>query len=161
MSMTTNIRGDEQPLVLVINGPNLNALGRRDPGIYGVITLPEIETRTAAAAHEVGWVAELFQSNSEGDLIDAIQGATNRAGGIIINAGAYTHTSIAIRDALADCGLPVVEVHLSNVHAREAFRRVSFISDVAVAVFAGAGWRGYGYAVDFLAGRRSDSEAVQ
>lgn len=138
--------------VLVLNGPNLNLLGTREPAIYGTATLADIEAlcREKAAAH--GLEADFLQSNHEGVLVDAIQGARDEAVGIVINAGAYTHTSVAIADAIVAVGLPVIEVHLSNVHAREAFRHHSFISPVAAAIIVGAGINGYGYALEHLAG---------
>jgi 3-dehydroquinate dehydratase II len=156
MSMSTS-ETTARPLVLVVNGPNLNALGRRDPAQYGTMTLAGIEDRAREVAESNGWRAEFVQSNSEGELIDAIQSAFDRAEGIVINPGAFTHTSVAIRDALADTGLPVVEVHLSNVHARELFRHTSHVSGVALAVIAGAGWRGYGYAIDLLVRSREQA----
>ncbi|MGO1516782.1 MAG: type II 3-dehydroquinate dehydratase [Arthrobacter sp.] len=138
--------------VLVLNGPNLNLLGTREPGIYGTATLADVEAlcRDRAAAH--GLAADFLQSNHEGVLVDAIQAARDTASGIVLNAGAYTHTSVAIADAISAVGLPVVEVHLSNVHAREEFRHHSFISPVATAIIIGAGLNGYGYAIDQLAG---------
>lgn len=138
--------------VLVLNGPNLNLLGTREPGIYGTATLADVEAlcRDRAAAH--GLEADFLQSNHEGVLVDAIQAARGTAAGIVINAGAYTHTSVAIADAISAVGLPVIEVHLSNVHAREEFRHHSFISPVAAAIIIGAGINGYGYAIDQLAG---------
>ncbi len=137
--------------LLIVNGPNLNMLGTREPGIYGASTLEDIEDLCRAAASDAGYEVELLQSNHEGAIIDAIQAAKDSADGIIINPAAYTHTSVAIADALRAVALPVVEVHISNVHAREEFRRHSFISPAAVAVIAGAGLNGYRYAVDHLA----------
>lgn len=147
MTVTTS----EPRRVLVLNGPNLNLLGTREPGIYGTATLADVEAlcRDRAAAH--GLEADFLQSNHEGVLVDAIQAARDTAAGIVINAGAYTHTSVAIADAISAVGLPVVEVHLSNVHAREEFRHQSFISPVAAAIIIGAGINGYGYAIDQLA----------
>jgi 3-dehydroquinate dehydratase-2 len=139
--------------ILLLNGPNLNLLGTREPAIYGTSTLGDVEETARAAAASRGCTLRAFQSNSEGALIDAIHGAAGTADAIVINAGAYTHTSIAIADALAAVGLPVVEVHLSNVHRREAFRHTSYISAVADAVIVGAGVDGYRFAVEHLAAR--------
>lgn len=136
--------------VLLINGPNLNLLGVREPEVYGSETLQDIvdEVRTFASKRNV----ELsdFQSNSEGDLVTAIHEARTTVDGIIMNPGAYTHTSIAIRDAISGVGLPVIETHLSNVHARESFRRVSMIAPVCVGVVAGFGRNSYFVALDGL-----------
>ena len=132
--------------ISVINGPNLNLLGVRKPEIYGRTTLADIEATLRAQATEVG-----MQSNHEGDLIDAIQAARTASAGIIINPAAYTHTSVALHDALEAAELPVVEVHLSNVHKREPFRHHSYVSPQATAVIAGAGTQGYELALSFLA----------
>lgn len=137
--------------VLVINGPNLNNLGRRDASHYGVTTLAQIEDALRERASELGVDVEFFQSNHEGDIVDFIQGSTDQADGIAINAGALTHYGLSMRDALTDSRLPIVEVHLSNIHARDEFRRHSVIADIAVGQIAGLGWRGYAYALDFLA----------
>jgi len=137
--------------ILVINGPNLNNLGKRDPGQYGTDTLAEIEQRIRDKAVEVGADVDLFQSNHEGDIIDHLQASAPSASGLIINAGALTHYGLSMRDALVDSGLPVVEVHLSNIHARESFRRRSVVAPIAIGQIAGLGWRGYLYALDFLA----------
>ena len=149
--------------ILIINGPNLNNLGRRDAAHYGTVTLAEIESRVQDRAAELGAGVTLFQSNHEGAIVDFIQRETDGADGIIINAGALTHYGYSMRDALADARLPIVEVHLSNIHARDEYRRHSVIADMAVAQIAGLGWRGYSYALDFLVAlaaeteRRSDS----
>ncbi|MHA7276924.1 type II 3-dehydroquinate dehydratase [Arthrobacter sp. HLT1-21] len=145
--------------LLIINGPNLNLLGSREPETYGTATLTEVEAVAADAADGHGWAVSCFQSNHEGELVDAIQGATGTADGIVINAGAYTHTSIALRDALTAVGLPVVEVHISNVHRREEFRQHSYLSAVADAVIVGAGISGYRFAVDFLIEKLSSGYA--
>ena len=137
--------------VLVINGPNLNNLGRRDASHYGVTTLAQIEDALRERASELGVDVEFFQSNHEGDIVDFIQGSTDQADGMAINAGALTHYGLSMRDALTDSRLPIVEVHLSNIHARDEFRRHSVIADIAVGQIAGLGWRGYVYALDFLA----------
>jgi 3-dehydroquinate dehydratase-2 len=137
--------------ILLVNGPSLNLLGTREPAIYGHETLADVEDATRVAAAELGWELDAVQSNHEGVLIDAIHAARDTAVGIVINAGAFTHTSIAIRDALVGVGLPVVEVHVSNVHAREGFRAHSYISPVAACVIVGAGVQGYEFAVARLA----------
>jgi 3-dehydroquinate dehydratase-2 len=143
--------------ILLVNGPNLNLLGTREPRMYGSQTLVDVEALVAATAAARGFDVDAVQSNHEGVLIDAIHAARETASGIVINAGAYTHTSIAIRDALVGVGLPVVEVHLSNVHAREEFRAHSYISPIAACVIVGAGLQGYEFAVARLAGIRERS----
>ncbi|TWP33949.1 type II 3-dehydroquinate dehydratase [Leekyejoonella antrihumi] len=140
------------PLSLtVVNGPNLNLLGTREPGIYGHETLADVERRCAAVATEVGLSVDCFQSNSEGAIVDKLHSVRESTAGIVINAGAYTHTSIAIRDALASVAAPFVEVHISNVHARESFRHHSYLSDAAAAVIVGCGTQGYDFAIRRLA----------
>jgi 3-dehydroquinate dehydratase-2 len=129
--------------VLFVNGPNLNLLGSREPGVYGHLSLPDIEQRTRALGVELGLEVEFVQSNSEGALVDAVQAAAGRASAIVINPAAYTHTSVALRDALTAVGLPAVEVHLSNVHAREEFRRVSLTAPACRGVIAGFGAESY------------------
>lgn len=129
--------------VLVLHGPNLNLLGRREPEVYGALTLDEINERLLALAAELGVELEIFQSNVEGELVDRIQEAAGVAHAILINPAAYTHTSVAIRDAILAVGLPVVEVHLSNVDRREEFRQRSLISDVAVGQITGFGVDSY------------------
>lgn len=136
--------------ILLINGPNLNALGRRDTSLYGSKTLPEIEAEVVAGGKELEAEVLCFQSNSEGAIVDYIQEQTAEAHGIIINGGALSHYGLSLRDALADTGLPVVEVHLSNIHARESWRQRSVTGSVAKGVIAGLGWQGYLYALDHL-----------
>ncbi|KWX21321.1 3-dehydroquinate dehydratase [Mycolicibacterium wolinskyi] len=141
--------------LLLVNGPNLNLLGTRQPEIYGSTTLADIEHSVTELAAELGFDVRTVQSNHEGELIDAIHAARTDCAGIIINPGAYSHTSVAIPDALTAVERPVVEVHLSNIHRREAFRHHSYVSAVAEVVIAGAGPAGYEYAVRYLAGRVS------
>ena len=129
--------------IALINGPNLNLLGRREPHIYGHTTLGEIENTLTAVARELDVELECSQHNGEGDLISAIHALTNSADGIIINAGAYTHTSLAIRDALVGVNLPYVEMHLTNIYAREELRRRSMLAEDALAVVCGFGAYGY------------------
>lgn len=147
--------------VLVLNGPNLNLLGTREPEKYGTHTLADIERLCAEAARAQGLEAECFQSNHEGALVDAIHAARGTALGIVLNAGAYTHTSVAIRDAVAAVQLPLVEVHITNVHAREPFRHHSYLSDIARAVIAGAGVLGYRFAIEYLADLTATRRPVQ
>ncbi|CAN5419174.1 type II 3-dehydroquinate dehydratase [soil metagenome] len=136
--------------ILLLNGPNLNLLGTREPDIYGAQTLADIEQSVMAQAHAAGVRMACFQSNHEGALIDRIHAAKSEGiDAIVINPGALTHTSIALRDALAAVAIPFVEVHISNVHRREAFRHHSFLSDLAVGVICGLGVDGYGAAVEF------------
>jgi 3-dehydroquinate dehydratase-2 len=147
--------------VLVVHGPNLNLLGSREPAIYGSTTLEEINARLAAVAKESAAEVEFFQSNHEGALIDRVQEAPAFFDGILINPGAYTHTSVALRDALAATALPVVEVHLSNVHAREEFRRHSFVSPISHGVICGFGARSYLLGLEGLLGRLRDLAAAE
>lgn len=142
--------------ILLIHGPNLNLLGDREPAYYGNVKLEEINARMERLAGERGAEVRTLQSNSEGTLIDAIHDARLWADGIVINPGAYTHYSYALRDALAAIRLPAVEVHLSNVHAREEFRRISVIAPVVTGTVAGLGWRGYVAALDALLGLLAD-----
>jgi 3-dehydroquinate dehydratase-2 len=129
--------------ILVLHGPNLNLLGKREPEVYGRTTLAEIDARLVALGKELGVKVRTAQANGEGALVNAIHGAMDVATGVVINPGAYTHTSIAIRDAIAGTGLPAVEVHLSNVHAREAFRHTSLIAPVCVGQICGFGANSY------------------
>ncbi len=147
------------PQYLVIHGPNLNLLGMREPEIYGHETLEEINRRLRVWAEQEGVSLRIIQSNDEGAIIDAIQEARTWARGIVINAGAYTHTSYAIRDALAAIRLPAIEVHLSNIHAREAFRRRSLIAPVCLGQICGLGWRGYLLALQALLARDREESA--
>ena len=136
--------------ILVINGPNINLLGLREPDIYGVKTYGDLLAFIDKAASEAGFSAECFQSNSEGAIVDEIQRAYGQFDGIIINPAAYTHTSVAIPDALKAVGLPAVEVHLSDIRQREAYRQVSYTSEACRATVAGKGFEGYREAIRFL-----------
>ncbi len=140
----------EPQRILVVHGPNLNLLGSREPDIYGNTTLAEINADLTSAAKEWGAEVEFFQSNHEGALVDRIQEAQSWADGILINPGGLTHTSVTLRDVLLATGLPVVEVHLSNVFAREEFRRHSFISAITIGVISGFGPTGYGLGLNAL-----------
>ena len=139
--------------VLLLNGPNLNLLGLREPGLYGADTLGAIEARLGEQAAGLGVELECFQSNHEGALLDRIHAARGRVDGILINAGAFTHTSIALRDALLGVAIPFVELHLSNVHAREPFRHHSYLADKALGVICGFGPTSYGLALQGLVAR--------
>ncbi len=142
---------NRQSTILVIHGPNLNMLGRREPTWYGSATLEEIDTEIKQTAEDCGMVAETFQSNHEGALVEKIQDAMVGYDAVIINPAAYTHTSVAIRDALLMLDIPIIEVHLSNIYQRDAFRHKSFIADVATARLAGFGKEGYMMAVRAVA----------
>lgn len=135
--------------VLVLHGPNLNLLGSREPEHYGKATLADIDQRLSARATTLGIALASFQSNSEAELIGRIQAARDKTGFIIINPAAFTHTSVALRDALAAVAIPFIEVHLSNVHARESFRHRSFFSDLAVGTIVGLGASGYEFALEY------------
>jgi len=141
----------ENPTILVLNGPNLNMLGTREPEIYGTETLAEIETRCRERAAALDLDVDFRQSNGEAELVGWIQEANDAASGIIINAGALTHTSLAILDALLAAGLPVVEVHLSNIFRREEFRHKSYVSQAATGLVCGFGGLGYGLAIEAIA----------
>ncbi|QNM99018.1 type II 3-dehydroquinate dehydratase [Chitinimonas koreensis] len=143
-----NLAGQHRS-ILVVHGPNLNMLGRREPQYYGSDTLASIDARLVERARAAGFACETFQSNSEAALIERIHAAFDDGTGfVVINPAAFTHTSVALRDALAAVKLPFVEVHLSNVHAREPFRHHSHFSDIAVGVICGLGPAGYGYALE-------------
>jgi 3-dehydroquinate dehydratase-2 len=140
-----------QPKILVIHGPNLNMLGTREPEIYGHQTLEEINSALKALTERLGLAVETFQSNYEGEIVDRIQQAHGAFDGIIINPAAYTHTSIAIRDALSLLNIPVVEIHLSNINKRESFRHTSLMADIVAARISGFGAQGYLLALEGLA----------
>ena len=137
--------------ILVIHGPNLNLLGTREPEVYGSQTLADVNQRLQQQAQEWGLALETYQSNHEGEIVEAIHRARGRHQAIIINPAAFTHTSVAVRDALAGVAIPFIEVHLSNVHQREPFRHHSFMSDLAVGVICGLGAYGYEAALSYWA----------
>ncbi|MDR2399326.1 MAG: type II 3-dehydroquinate dehydratase [Endomicrobium sp.] len=137
--------------ILVINGPNINMVGKREPKIYGDITLNDIEEQASSLAEELKLELEFFQSNHEGEIVDKIQKAFNNTFGIIINPAAFTHTSIAIRDALAAVAIPTIEVHISNIYAREDFRHKSYIAPIVLGQISGFGINGYLFALKKLA----------
>ncbi len=143
-------------VIAVLNGPNLNLLGEREPHIYGAETLADVEDRCRRAASDAGYDVDCRQSNHEGVLIDAVHELRGSAG-FVVNLGAFTHTSIALRDALATVSGPVVEVHISNVYSRETFRHVSYVAPIALAVISGCGTRGYEFAVTAIADRLAAS----
>ena len=129
--------------ILILHGPNLNLLGKREPDVYGDLTLDDINDALTSFGSELGVEIRCFQSNSEGDLIDALHNAREWAAGVVFNPGAYTHTSVALRDAISAIEIPVVEVHLSNVYAREEFRHKSLLAPVCLGKITGFGWRSY------------------
>ncbi|MCH7333958.1 type II 3-dehydroquinate dehydratase [Acinetobacter modestus] len=136
--------------ILVIHGPNLNLLGKREPEVYGYLTLDDINQQLTTQAHQASFTLDTFQSNWEGTIVDRIhQAQTEGVKFIIINPAALTHTSVALRDALLGVAIPFIEVHLSNVHARESFRHHSYLSDKAIGVICGLGAKGYSFALDF------------
>jgi 3-dehydroquinate dehydratase-2 len=136
--------------IAVLNGPNLNLLGQREPALYGTSTLADVEQLCRRTASELGYDVDFRQSNHEGALIDFVHEVRESASGLVVNAAAYTHTSIALRDALSTVAGPVVEVHLTNVHARESFRHTSYVAQTATAVIAGCGPVGYEFAIRHL-----------
>ena len=151
--MSTETHSTSGPrAVLVLHGPNLNLLGTREPGIYGTFSLAEIDRRLQAEGQRLGLAVRCQQSNHEGALIDALHDARDWAAGVLINPGGYTHTSVALRDAIAAIGLPVVEIHLSNTEAREPFRHKSLVAAVCVGTVRGFGWRSYLLGLQGLAG---------
>ena len=129
--------------ILLLNGPNLNLLGTREPELYGATTLADIESGLRSQAESLGHSFDCIQSNAEAELVDRVQAAAGNTDFILINPGAFTHTSVALRDALLGVGIPFIEIHISNIHAREEFRRQSYFSDVAAGVVAGLGPQGY------------------
>lgn len=138
------------PYVAVIHGPNLNMLGTREPEVYGSDTLADIDAALISAAVDMGLMLTCMQSNAEGDIIDAVQALRGKAAGLIINPGGLTHTSVALRDAIAAADVPTIEVHISNIHAREAFRATSYVSGIAKGVICGLGAYGYQLALQSL-----------
>ena len=144
------------PKILVMNGPNLNLLGTREPGVYGNITLDDIQERLADVIASRDVELRFFQSNSEGALIDALHEAMTWADGVVFNPGAYSHTSVALRDAISATKLKVIEVHLSNVHAREEFRHKSLLAPVCVGQISGFGWRSYVLGLNAILGEIDD-----
>lgn len=155
VSFSTLRRHENAVKLLIVNGPNLQLLGRREPEVYGASDLDSVAAGLASVAAELGVVVECRQSNHEGDIVDWLGSASGEFDGVIINPAGYTHTSVAIRDALSACGLPAVEVHISNVHAREDFRHRSLTAPVCVGQIAGLGTDGYEWALRALVRRLS------
>jgi 3-dehydroquinate dehydratase-2 len=147
-------------MILVVNGPNLNLLGVREPGLYGSATLADVEALVRSRADGHGFDVDFFQSNWEGAIIDKVHAARGTAAGIIVNPGGLTSTSISLLDALLAVDLPTVEVHVTNIHRREEFRHLSYVSKAAIAVIAGAGVAGYEFAVDVIARTTGCSDCV-
>jgi 3-dehydroquinate dehydratase II len=147
------------PSILILNGPNLNLLGRREPGIYGHTTLADIESMCAAESERLGLAVECRQSNHEGELVSWVQEAPGRFAGLILNAGAYSHTSIALLDAARALAEPLIEVHLSNIYQRETFRQHSYVSLAATGVLCGFGPRGYLMALQAMAAIVADADS--
>ena len=141
--------------ILVLNGPNLNLLGTREPDVYGAATLDGIQAELELLASELGVEIEFYQSNHEGELVDRVQAASGSVDGILVNPAAYTHSSIALRDAFAAVGIPFVEVHLSNIHAREEFRKHSLLADLAIGCVVGFGSSSYSLGLRALVGTLS------
>lgn len=144
------------PALLVLHGPNLNLLGIREPGVYGELSLEEINQRLVKSAEKLGFQLKTYQSNIEGELINALHESQTWATGVIFNPGGYTHTSVALRDAVAAIQIPVIEVHLSNVTGREEFRHISMIAPVCKGTITGFGWRSYWLALQAFAGEILD-----
>jgi 3-dehydroquinate dehydratase-2 len=142
---------ESRPLVVVLNGPNLNMLGLRQPHIYGAATLDDVEQLCAETAESLGLAIDFRQTNGEGELITWVQECRGRAAGIVINPAGYSHTSVALLDALLSTDLPVIEVHISNIHRRDEFRHHSFVSKAATGVICGLGIRGYAMAIQAMA----------
>ncbi len=149
--MSTNPQPGPVPLVVVLNGPNLNMLGLRQPEVYGRATLDDVEALCAETAERLGLAIDFRQTNAEGELISWVQECRGRAAGIVINPAGYTHTSVALMDAIFAAEVPTIEVHLSNIHRRESFRHHSYVSRAAVGVICGLGMRGYALALTALA----------
>ncbi len=156
---TTTSSTTSQPRILVVHGPNLNMLGTREPHIYGHMTLDAINEQISLRASEYDYLVTAFQSNSEGALIDFLQAEASTATGIVINPGGLTHTSVSLRDALAGTDRPAIEVHLSNIYAREPFRHTSLLAPVCRGQITGLGWRGYLYAVEALIALAEERQA--
>ena len=148
------------PRILVLNGPNINVLGRRNPTIYGTLTLDEINRLISEQAEALGMDVTFYQSNHEGALIDRIQESWGNIDGIVINPGALTHYGYSLKDALIDAVVPVIEVHLGNIHAREEWRRHSVVADIARGQIAGFGWRSYTSAIEIMAGIIEEESAT-